>query len=79
MARLWSWAALVVGILVALVVLAFAAPTFGGSLALSLLAAPLTLVAAFVAPRDAVFWIGLVLNALLLALFGAWLVALIVG
>jgi hypothetical protein len=60
--RRWSWAALVG----ALLVWVGGLPTFGLSIFLSPLSILLSVVAWFRSPRDAVFWVGFALNALLL-------------
>jgi hypothetical protein len=73
--RGWSWAAL----LAALVLWVSALPTWGLSVLLAPLSLLLLVVAWFRAPRDAVFWIGLALNAVLaLGLIG-FIVDLLTG
>ena len=59
--RGWSWAA-VIGVLV---LLAAAAPTWGFSIFLFPLTLALSVVAWFRSDRDAVFWLGLAANVVL--------------
>jgi hypothetical protein len=71
----WSWVAL--GAALAVWLAAF--PTFGISVVLAPLTIPLSLVAWRRAPHDAVFWIGVALNALLALGFLIEIVAVLTG
>jgi hypothetical protein len=59
--RSWSWAALAA----AIVIWALAVPTFGLAVVVSPIGALLAVVAWRRSPHDALFWIGVVLNAML--------------
>ena len=73
--RGWSWAALSA----AIVLWASAVPTFGLSAVLSPVGATLTLVAWRRSPHDALFWVGVLLNAILVLTLLGLLVALATG
>jgi hypothetical protein len=73
--RGWSWSALVVALLLWVAAL----PTFGMSVFLCPVSLLLTGVAWGRAPRDAVFWIGFALNALLALNLLAFFIGLLTG
>jgi hypothetical protein len=73
--RSWSWAALAA----AIVLWASAVPTFGLSAVLSPVGAMLVFVAWRRSPHDALFWVGVLLNAILVLTLLGLLVALATG
>ncbi|HYZ76422.1 MAG TPA: hypothetical protein VE596_03515 [Gaiellaceae bacterium] len=73
--RSWSWAALAA----AIVLWASAVPAFGLSAVLSPVGALLTFVAWRRSPHDALFWVGVLLNAILVLTLLVLLVGLATG
>ena len=74
-ARSWSWAALIL----AVAVWSLSIPTFGMNVFLAPIGLSLSAVAWRRAPHDALFWIGLTLNAILALSLVATLVGLLTG
>jgi hypothetical protein len=73
--RHWSWAALIFGV----AVWSLSIPTFGMNVFLAPIGLALSAVAWRRAPHDALFWVGLVLNAILALSLFAILVGLLTG